>query len=135
MAGERADAHALYRREGDPRESDFRRQRYAEEREVIIRSRPDAYTRWIVGTVGAGIITLLGILAMRDRQSIDQTLVHHDARLAIQEQTAARHESDLAVLKSSGERQSQDIAEMKVTIGKMDEKLDRVLAEVRKVNR
>jgi len=63
-----ANPNPLFRRSTDPPDANHREARRYEEREVILeRVGPDTYTKWVVGTVGAGIITLLGVLALRDR--------------------------------------------------------------------
>lgn len=99
---------------------------------MIVQKSMDSHTKWVVAVTGTGIISLLTVLAMRDRQSIDQTLVHMDGRIRLEEQTSARHEADLAVLKNNGTRHAQDLAELKQAMKEMNQKLDRVLTEVRR---
>jgi hypothetical protein len=129
---ERANPSVLHRRVSDPPEEDFRKSRRYEEREVILEKTQDSLTKWVVGVVGAGIITLLGVLALRDRQSVDQTLVHLDGRLVTTQSQVARHEVDIARLETQLIRIPEDIAAMRKQIDQTNEKLDRVLIEIRR---
>jgi len=127
-----ANPNPLFRRAGDPPESNHRDDRRYEEREVIMERTEDTYTKWIVGAVGAGIIALLGVLALRDRQSIDQTMLHLNARQGQSEVLIQRHETDLQVLKVGQADVGADVKEMKGDIKETKEMMTRLLIEVRR---
>jgi hypothetical protein len=129
---ERVNPIGLHRRMTDQPEEDFRKARHYDEREVIVERQQDTYTKWIVGIVGAGIISLLGILGLRDRQSIDQTMIHLNARQSTTDSVVQRHETDIVRLETLVNRVPEDIAAMRGEIRETNEKLDRVLIELRR---
>lgn len=129
---EHANPVSLHRRVSDPPEEDFRKSRRYEEREVILERQMDTYSKWIVGVVGAGIITLLSVLALRDRQSIDQTMVHLNSRQTATDVLVQRHETELQLLRQGQADVAADVKEMRADIKAMREAQDRLLVEIRR---
>ena len=111
-------------RRGDPDESNFRSDRGPRTM--------DTFTRWIVGTVGAAIIALLSVLAMRDRQSLDQSLIHLDGRIIVAESRLSRHDMDIVRIDTKQERILSDLTELRKALDENTDKLDRMLFALRK---
>ncbi len=87
--------------------------------------RADSYSRWIVGIVGAGLVSLLSFLAIRDRLSIDVSLVRMQTLLESQSAVLAKHEVELQVLKTNLQNLDEQTRENGM-------KLDNLLIEVKK---
>jgi len=93
---------------------------------MIAAHRTDSsYSRWIVGIVGAGLVSMLSFLAVRDRVSIDVSIVRLQTIIESQSQILAKHEVELQLLKTNLNYLSEQTREN----GK---KLDTVLVEVKK---
>jgi hypothetical protein len=90
--------------------------------------RADSFSRWIVTIVASGLIGLLGFLAVRDRVSIDASLVRLQTILESQSAILAKHEVELQLLKNNLQNLNEQTREN-------GGKLDNVLIEVKKAKR
>ncbi len=128
------NAQLLHHRESDPPGSDFRRVRYAEEREVIVR-RNGVVNRVLV-IVGSVTITILlaltAFFAARDRVRVDSDISRIDGIVTLTTATVAAHTASMRVLEAQREEMKSDIAEIRKTGEDNNTLLIKVLAEVRK---
>ncbi len=131
MDSEHVNPVTLHRRQDDPVGADYHDVRRFEEREIIM-EKPDAYTKWIVGVVGAGIITLLTVLAARDRQSVDVSLAKLETSEASVQLTLNAHEAQIQVIKVRQERVLADLEKIQGQLKDNGDKLDRLLLEMRR---
>lgn len=95
---------------------------------MIARRIDTSYSRWVGGVVGAGLVSLLSFLAIRDRISIDVSLVRLQAVIESQSAILAKHEVELQLLKTNLNYLSDQNRSNGV-------KLDAVLVEVKKAKR
>lgn len=117
---------SLSKRVDDPPFSNFTKERKLEERIVVEPTPLDTYTKWIVGIVGVGLVTALTFFAARDRSEIDTDLT----RLNFQ---VINHETQIQVLTAKQERVLQDLKDIQAAVNVNNEKLDKVLLEIRKI--
>lgn len=87
--------------------------------------RSDTYSRWVVGVVGSGLVSLLAFLAVRDRVSIDASIIRLQTVIESQSALLAKHEVELQLLKTNMSYLTEQSREN-------GSKLDNVLIEVRR---
>ena len=95
---------------------------------MIARRSDNSYSKWITLTVGTGLVGLLAFLGVRDRVSIDMSLVRLQTILESQSAILAKHEVELQLLKSNLQNLNEQTREN-------GGKLDSVLIEVKKAKR
>jgi hypothetical protein len=88
----------------------------------------NAYTKWIVGIVGSGLVSLLGFYGVRDRIAIDASLIRLQTIVESQSAILSKHEVELQLLKN-------DLKKLEEVGKSNNEKLDLVLIEVKKNRR
>lgn len=103
---------ALNRRSTDDKGENHTRERRFEER-LVVEPRPDTYTKWVVGVVGAGIISALTVLAVRDRASIDSSLNTISKDYGVLNGMVVSHETQIQVIKTRQERVLSDLQEIR----------------------
>lgn len=94
--------------------------------------REGSHTRWVVGTVGAGIVALLSYFAARDRNAVDQDLLNLRAANAGQMEQIAQARRELSAAEVREQAFASDLQDLKLSQRAMNEKLDRVLLELRR---
>ena len=85
----------------------------------------NSYSKWIVVTVGTGLVGLLTFLGVRDRISIDVSLVRLQTIIESQSAILAKHEVELQLLKT-------DLKYLNEQTRENGTKLDTVLVAVTK---
>ena len=93
----------------------------------------DTYTKWIVGIVGAGIISSLSFLVIRDRMAVDDSLNKLDNQVTITSSQLVNHETQIQVINAKQERVLSDLKDIQEAVKDNNEKIDRVLFEIRKL--
>jgi uncharacterized protein YoxC len=84
------------------------------------------YDRWIAKVVGAGLIALLAFYATKDRTSIDEELKSNQTQIS-------SHEVQIQLIKSRQDRVLEDLKVIQSSVNTNNDKLDRVLLELRKI--
>jgi hypothetical protein len=124
----------LHHRAEDAPGSDFRRLRYLEEREVIVKRNGTA-NKVLVVVGGATITILLGMVAFfagRDRVRVDSDLARIDAVVVTTTAQVASHEAQLRVFQSRQERVIIDLTEIRKQVEDNNDLLRKVLIEVKR---
>lgn len=92
---------------------------------MIAHRTDNSYTKWIVGIVGAGLVSALAFLAIRDRITIDASLMRLQTVIESQSALLAKHEVELQLLKTNLNYLTEQSREN-------GGKLDNLLIEVKK---
>jgi hypothetical protein len=131
---EMMNSKQLHHRVDDAPGSDFRRLRYLEEREVIVRKN-GTVNKVLVVVGGCTITILLGMVAFfagRDRVRVDSDLARIDAVVITTTSQVASHEAQLRVFQARQERVIDDLTEIRKQVEDNNDLLRKVLIEVKR---
>jgi hypothetical protein len=129
---EMVNSKSLHHRAEDPPGSDFRRLRYLEEREVIVRKNGTVNKVLVIigGTAITILLAMVAFFAGRDRVRVDNDIARIDAVVVTTTAQVASHEAQLRVFQSRQERVMVDLAEIRKQVEDNNELLRRVLARL-----